>query len=71
MAIDDLQQQQQNCPDLSRIIRYIQTGELHMEPKLARQTEFKSEEFFFKYGILHHQYRPSSKQLDKVTPLVK
>lgn len=38
MAIDNLQDLQEKCPDLGRIITYLKTGELPPDPKLARQT---------------------------------
>src|SRR2546425_13183645 len=56
--IDDLQKLQNECPDLSRIIKYLRTGELPTEEKIARQTVFESEDYFFQDEILKHKYTP-------------
>src|SRR2546425_1120780 len=69
--IDDLQKLQNDCPDLGRIIRYIRTGELHLEQKLARQTVFESEDYFFQDGILKHKYTPKDKNVCRGEPVVE
>ena len=68
--IDDLQQLQNECPDLSRIIKYLRLGELPIEEKLARQTVFESEDYYFQDGILKHKYTPKNKNLCRGEPVV-
>src|SRR4051812_35108203 len=68
--IDDLQQMQNECQDLGRIIRYLRTGELPVNDKLARQTIFESEDYFFQDGMLKHKYTPKNNNLCRGEPVV-
>src|SRR2546425_1119559 len=68
--INDLQQLQNECPDLSRIIKCLRLGELPIEEKLARQTVFESEDYYFQDGILKHKYTPKNKNLCRGEPVV-
>src|SRR6267154_647706 len=68
--IEDLQQMQNDCPDLSRIIAYLRKGELPLDNKMARQTVFESEDYFFKDGVLKHKYSPKNKHLCRGEPVV-
>src|SRR3989442_304148 len=68
--IDDLQRLQNECKDLSRIIKYLRTGELPNEDKLARQTVFESEDYFFQDGVLKHKYTPKNKNVCRGEPVV-
>ena len=70
-AIVNIAQLQREDAYLGRIITFIETGELPDEPKLARQTIYESEEYFFVEDILHHKYHPSDKYKKKVHPVME
>src|SRR5207253_8947132 len=70
-AIQNLSQLQRQCVDLGRIIAYIQDNELPLDAKLARQTVYESESYFFKGDILYHKQQPANKNLQKNQPLLK
>ena len=71
MTIDNLAELQRDCPDLNRIILYLQTGELPVDAKLARQTVHEANEYFFKGEILHHHYTPNNKRMRDAKPVVE
>ena len=70
-AIVNLAQLQRQDTYLGRIIAFVETGELPAESKLARQTIYESEEYFFIDDILHHKYHPSDKHKKEVHPVME
>jgi len=70
-AVDDLQQLQSECPDISRIITYLRTGELPLDVKLARQTVFEAENYFFQNGLLYHKFTHKNKHRAKAQPIME
>ena len=62
--------EQHLCRDVSRIIDYLENGNLPVDPKLARQTIIESEDYEIENDILFHLYRPP-KNIDKIQPLLK
>jgi len=68
--IEDLQQMQKECYDLGRIIKYLETGELPLDNRLARQTVVESEDYYFREGVLNHKYSPKNKYLRKGEPVI-
>ena len=71
MAIDNVAQLQRQCPDLSRIIQFLENGELPQDAKLARQTVYEADEYFFKGDILYHHFSPGGKHLSKAIPVIE
>ena len=70
-AMDNLQDLQQNCPNLGGIIRYMQHGELPDEPKEARRIVYEAENCHFKDGLLYHHEIPKNRNLHADLPIVK
>ena len=62
---NDIQKSQRDCSELSRIILYLETGELPENDKLARKTIFESETYFMQNDLLFHLYRPRNKNSDQ------
>ena len=62
---EDLAQKQRDCPDIGRIIRYLEQGDLPLDAKLARQTVYEAEDYFFKDDVLYHKHLPRNKNLQK------
>ena len=71
MAIDNVDELQRLCPDLGRIITFLETGDLPRNEKLARQTVFEADDYFFKERTLYHQHLQRRKQLDKIEPVLE
>src|SRR6267154_693809 len=71
MSIDNLQQLQRDCPELGRIIRYMQESELPLDNKMARRTVFEAEEYFFRDGVLMHHYSPRNKYKRNLDPVIE
>jgi hypothetical protein len=71
LSLGNLQEQQRNCPDLGRIILYLQTSELLLDNKLARQTVIESPDYFFRDGLLYHHYSPKNKHISKDQPIIE
>ena len=66
LVIDNLAELQRNCPDIGRVITYIETGELPQDGKLARQTCFEADKYYFKDGLLYHVHDQPNNNLRKV-----
>ena len=62
---------QHNDVDYKLILRYLESGELPVDDKLARQIVFESEQFILEHDILYHIFHPRTKRLDQVSPVVK
>ena len=62
-VIENLAQKQRDCTDIGRIIKYIEEGELPQDGKLARQTVYEAEDYFFKNDILYHKHIPRNQNL--------
>src|SRR6267154_709100 len=71
LAIENLQDLQQECPELGRIIQFLRVGELPLEPKLARQTVYEADDYFFRDGLLMHKCVPKNKNFAKGQPIVE
>jgi len=71
ISTENVKQLQLECPDAGRIITYLQTNELPQDPKLARETVFQAEEYFFKDGVLFHHYTPKNKHVAKAQPIIE
>ena len=71
VSTENLPDLQANCPDIGRLVSYLKTGDLPLDAKLARQTTFEAENYYFKNDVLYHHYQPKAKHVDEVKPLVK
>ena len=68
---ENLPELQAACPDIGRIVAFLKNGDLPLDEKLARQTVFEAENYFFKEDVLYHHYQPRAKHVDEVKPLIK
>src|ERR1044072_2615920 len=70
-AIDNLGDLQRNCPNLKPYIEYIESNILPADEKQAKRIIWECNAYFFKNGILYHQFEPRNKNIAKLTPVVK
>jgi hypothetical protein len=70
-SMDDLPQRQRDCEDLGRLIRYLESGELPPDDKLARQTVFEANEFVMDDNTLYHHSPQKDKALREDQPFIK
>ena len=69
---ENVKEMQNGCPDIDRIKAYLQNGELPQDAKLARQTVFESEQYFFRNdGALCHHYSPRNKNVNQKQPVTE
>jgi transposase InsO family protein len=71
LSLQNLQEQQKNCPDLGRIIDYLQNYELPRDAKLARQTVAESASYYLDKGLLYHHFTTPNKHMAKIEPIVE
>jgi hypothetical protein len=71
LSLQNLQEQQKNCPDLGRIIEYLQNFELPEDAKIARQTVAEATSYFFKDGLLYHHYTVPNRHAAEVEPIIE
>ena len=53
-SMSDIGPQQAACPDIGRLVRYLTTEELPLDPKKARQTIYEAENCVLENGVLYH-----------------
>ena len=64
-VIEDLAQKQRDCPDIGRLIKYMEEGELPQNAKLDGQTVYEAEDYFFKNGMLYHKHLLHNKNVQQ------
>jgi hypothetical protein len=69
-TLEDLPTKQRECPELGRIINYIERGELPLDDKSARQTVFQANEYIIDDGTLYHVQPQKFKELRAEQPFV-
>jgi len=62
-TMSDMGEQQAACPDVGRLVRYLTTEELPLDPKKARQTIYESDSCVMENGILYHIDQNKNKNL--------
>lgn len=68
---DDFKTELSNCPDFSRILNYLNNGELPQEEQKARNVVFEAENFVVDNGLLYHLFTPRTKKMDRIYPVMK
>ena len=68
---EELSEKQRKDYNISRIIQYMENGELPQDAKSARQTVIEAEFFFFKDGILHHRQHESDKRKQAISAAIE
>ena len=63
-----LKEEQEQDYDTGRLVRYLKTDELPLDPKAARQTIYDAENYFFKDGILCHRQKESKANKQDLAP---
>ena len=66
IPLDDIQVRQENCPDLSRLIKYLKNGDLPEDDKLARRTCFEGNNYFLQEGVLYHISKRKASRISNV-----
>ena len=62
LSAEDFASLQRSCPDFSPIIRYLETGELPDDEKLAKQVILQADQYAILNNTLRHLYIPRTKK---------
>lgn len=64
-TLQDIANQQRQCPDIAPLIQYLEHGDLPANDKEARRIVLESSEYALDNGLLYHYYQPRSKGVSR------